>query len=85
MKYRQTFMRSVTPSNDRKISATPQPMQMPRWTIIVVSMVSAELPSLASCSRRAMLPGDDSFRDLQAASELAFFCAHHIFIDNILH
>ena len=35
--------------------------------------------------RRAIRSCGGLARDLQAASKLAFFCAHHIFIDNILH
>ena len=34
-------MSSMTPHNDRAISATPQPMQMPRVMMIVASMASA--------------------------------------------
>ena len=46
MTYRQTFMSSVTAHNDRAISATPQPMHIPRMTMIVTSMLSAELARL---------------------------------------
>ena len=55
----------MTANNERAISATPQPTHIPRMMMIMTSMLSAE-PSLASSSRRAMLPGDDGDFQMEA-------------------